>query len=67
MMQAEIPETFYALRYVDGVPLDLRKHAQTQGRFSTYLAAVEALDTKPNRERLEVVSRTVPAELVVQR
>lgn len=52
--------TYYALRYAAEVPLSQRKHGATVGRWSTWLDAETARETRPNAELLEVVERTVP-------
>lgn len=50
-------ETFFVIRYRDGVPLKRRKHEHTIGRFPTYGAALIELVEKPNPGDLEVLER----------
>ena len=47
--------SFYALRYQEHVPVDRRKHADTLGRFDTWLDADDARLLQPNADLLEVV------------
>jgi hypothetical protein len=45
---------FYVLRYTAHVPVDQRKHADTEGRFDTWLDADDARLLRPNKDLLEV-------------
>ena len=46
-------KTVYVLRYVDGVDLKDRAHAETLGRWPTWTAADDAREASPKRDQLE--------------
>lgn len=48
---------FYALRYASEVPLEQRKHAQTLGRFESWVEADEERERRAHARLLEVVVR----------
>lgn len=52
-------KTVYVLRYVDGVDLKDRAHAETIGRWSTWTAADDTREASPKRDQLEVLARVV--------
>ena len=54
-----MPDTFYALRYIEGTPLAKRKHEPTLGRFDTYADAEAARRDRFGGDLLEVVVREV--------
>lgn len=47
--------TFYVLRYRSEVPLDRRKHAQTFGRFATWVDADDERERREHAGLLEAV------------
>ena len=51
-------ETFYALRYVAGVNLQDRKHADTVGRWASFEDADAERVKKKRPDILEVVTRS---------
>jgi hypothetical protein len=57
--------TFYALRYLDTVPLRDRRHSETVGRFEDFDTAETARNGRRLGDLLEVVEREVPAPKVV--
>lgn len=50
-------DTFYAIRYVPGVPLASRIHRNTLGRFTSWDEAESARQAQSNADLLEVVVR----------
>ncbi len=52
-------KTVYVLRYVDGVDLKDRTHAETLGRWPTWTATDDAREASPKRDQLEVLARAV--------
>lgn len=49
--------TYFALRYVAGIPVDQRKHEFTLGRWATWIDADDARLLNPAQNLLEVVER----------
>ena len=48
---------YYALRYRAEVPYEVRDHGPTLGRWSSWLDADTARETRKNADLLEVVER----------
>jgi hypothetical protein len=53
----------YTLRYLPHVPFDVRKHAQTLGRWSEWVDAEDERERRPDADLLEVVVRGIPDQL----